>query len=94
MEFNKIIINKLKLLKKKGKYDLWVNKGNYIGFTYKNNTSHCLLKYTDMNDNNIYLDEVTNNYTYLKYIYNKSLICELVPIFDLKKKIYLKINEE
>lgn len=93
MEFTKNIIYKLKLLKKYKKYDLWKTKGSYIGFTYKNNTSHYISKYTDMFNNNIYIDEKTNNYEYLKHIYKESLICNLVPVFDLKKKVYLKIKE-
>lgn len=95
MNFSNIFIKNIEKLKYNNKYELWIKNGKYFGFTYKNQTStFSLLKYSDMNNNFLYFDEVTNNLNYLKNIYDKSLICKnIVPIFELKEVIYLKTKK-
>lgn len=93
MKLNNILNNQILKLKLNNKYNLWMSKGKYFGFIYKKSKSHCLLKYTDMNNNNIYFDEITNNFNYLNNIYSKSIICyNIVPIFDLVECIYLPLK--
>lgn len=89
--FKKILNKNILELKKINKHNLWIKHGNNFGIIYKNNKSHCLLQYIDMNNNKIYFDEVTNNIEYLKSIFDMSLIDEnFIPIFELKEKIYRK----
>ena len=89
--FNKILNRNIIKMKELNKYNQWLESGHYFGMTYKNNKSHCLLKYKDMNDNIICFDEITNNLDYLKNNLNMSLIDDdIIPIFDFQEKIYLK----
>ena len=95
MKLNNILNSHILNLKLNNKYNLWISKGKYVGFTYKKSKAHCLMKYTDMNDNNIYFDEITNNFNYLNNIYSKSIICSnIVPIFDLVESIYLPLKNK